>query len=83
MSHDYRHRKEFQDYAREAQLKFRLQSLRVLLACLFVVYLGCFWYYQVVRADHFRELSDSNHIRISLAVTADTPSICANWRWMA
>ncbi|MGD8376099.1 MAG: penicillin-binding protein 2 [Acidobacteriota bacterium] len=63
MTQDYRQRKEFQDYAREAQLRFRLRSLRVLLACLFISYLGCFWYFQVVRADHFRSLSDSNRIR--------------------
>jgi penicillin-binding protein 2 len=60
---DYRQRKEFQDYAREAQLRFRMRVLRVGLTCLFVAYLSCFWYYQVVRADHFVALSDSNHIR--------------------
>ena len=63
MTGDYRQRKEFQDYTRETQLRVRIRLLRALLALLFVVYLGSYWYNQVVRADHYRTLSDSNRIR--------------------
>lgn len=63
MTEDFRQRKEFQDYAREVQLQTRIGLLRVLVGCVFLIYLGAFWYYQVVRGDYYRTLSDSNHIR--------------------
>jgi penicillin-binding protein 2 len=63
MTEDFRQRKVFQDYAREARLRRRLGFLRVLVGCVFLTYLGTLWYYQVMRGAHYRELSDSNAIR--------------------
>jgi len=68
LTDDYRQWKQFKDHARGIQLRGRIDVLRVLLALVFLCYLGPLWYYQVVRADYFRALSESNRIR-TVAVT--------------
>ena len=63
MTHDYRQRKEFLNYRREVSLRRRMAVLRGALIGLFLLYLGSLWFFQIVRADHYRRLSDSNRIR--------------------
>jgi penicillin-binding protein 2 len=63
LTHDYRQRKEFLDYRREESLRTRMLLLQAILGALFLVYLGSLWFFQIVRADHYRERSDSNRIR--------------------
>ncbi len=63
MTDDYRQSKKFLDYRRGASLRRRIGVLKALLAGLFVVYLGTLWFYQIVRAEHYSSLSDSNRIR--------------------
>ena len=63
MTHDYRQRKEFLNYRREVSLRRRMAVLRGALIGLFLLCLGSLWFFQIVRADHYRRLSDSNRIR--------------------
>jgi len=63
LTHDYRQRKEFLNYRREVSLRRRMAVLRGALIGLFLLCLGSLWFFQIVRADHYRRLSDSNRIR--------------------
>jgi penicillin-binding protein 2 len=63
LTHDYRQRKEFLNYRREVSLRRRMGVLRAFLIGLFLLCLGSLWFFQIVRADHYRRLSDSNRIR--------------------
>lgn len=51
------------DYLEERRLSARITVIQVLFGAVLSVYLMTFWYLQVVRADYYRRLSDSNHIR--------------------
>ncbi|HEV8121091.1 MAG TPA: hypothetical protein VGQ67_08865, partial [Candidatus Polarisedimenticolia bacterium] len=51
------------DYMEERRLGARITVIQVLFGAVLSVYLMTFWYLQVVRADYYRRLSDSNHIR--------------------
>ncbi len=63
MTHDHRQRREFLNYRREVSLRRRMAVLRGALIGLFLLYFGSLWFFQIVRADHYRGLSDSNRIR--------------------
>jgi penicillin-binding protein 2 len=63
LTQDYRQRKEFLDYRREESLRTRMLLLQGILGALFLVFLGSLWYFQIVRAEHYRQRSDSNRIR--------------------
>ncbi|MEE9127743.1 MAG: penicillin-binding protein 2, partial [Planctomycetota bacterium] len=63
MTHDVRQRREFLNYRREVSLRRRMTVLRGALFGLFLLYFGSLWFFQIVRADHYRGLSDSNRIR--------------------
>lgn len=63
MTHDYRQRKEFLNYRRDVSLRRRIAVLRGGLVALFLLFLGSLWFFQIVRAEHYRGLSDSNRIR--------------------
>ena len=51
------------DYQEERRLGARVTVIQVLFGAVLAVYLMTFWYLQVVRADYYRRLSDSNHLR--------------------
>lgn len=51
------------DYLEERRLAVRVSVIQVLFGAVLAVYLMTFWYLQVVRADYYRRLSDSNHLR--------------------
>jgi penicillin-binding protein 2 len=50
-------------------LPARLAVLRVAVVVVFAVLAACFWYFQVVQHQHFRELAQNNHLR-TLALRA-------------
>src|SRR5436190_1641869 len=51
------------DYQEERRIGARITVIQVLFGAVLAVYLMTFWYLQVVRADYYRRLSDSNHLR--------------------
>ena len=51
------------DYLEERRLSVRISLLQILFGAVLAIYLMTFWYLQVVRADYYRRLSDSNHLR--------------------
>jgi len=51
------------DYLAERRLGARITVIQVLFGAVLAMYLMTFWYLQVVRADYYRRLSDSNHLR--------------------
>jgi hypothetical protein len=63
LTHDYRQRKEFLNYRRDVSLRRRIGLLRGSLLAVFLLHLGSLWFFQVVRAEHYSRLSDSNRIR--------------------
>ncbi len=55
--------RDSKDWQEERRLSVRITTLQVLFGAGLLIYLMAFWYLQVVRADYYRRLSDSNHLR--------------------
>ena len=55
--------KERQEFREGHRLNTRVTVIQVLFGAVLVVYLLAFWYLQVVKADYYRNQSDSNRLR--------------------
>ncbi len=61
--YQYHQTKDLRDYNEERRLDTRITVIQVLLGAVLIVYLLAFWYLQVVQAEYYRRLSDSNRLR--------------------
>jgi penicillin-binding protein 2 len=55
--------KEIQDYEDTRRLNTRIHVIHAFFGAVFVIYLMSFWYFQVVKSDYYRRLSDNNRLR--------------------
>lgn len=63
MSLDFRHHKDYQEYAQTQVLSRRISFLAVITALVLGFYLISFWYLQVVEGDRYAALAEENRIR--------------------
>jgi penicillin-binding protein 2 len=61
--YQFQQTKDLKDYNEERRLDGRITVIQVLLGAVLLVYLLAFWYLQVVQAEYYRRLSDSNRLR--------------------
>ena len=59
----HRFMRDRHEYDEQSRLDTRITVLQYLFGAVLIVYLMTFWYLQVVRADHYRTLSDTNRLR--------------------
>jgi penicillin-binding protein 2 len=60
---DFRQLKPYRDYQLTRQLTVRLTALRVIVALGFVLYVGIFWFLQVVQGQEYRLQAEENRLR--------------------
>lgn len=60
---DFRQLKPYRDYQEARQLSWRRIVLQVLVIGGFALYVGVFWYLQIVRGGEFRDQAEENRLR--------------------
>ncbi len=63
MTHDFRHRKDYQEYTQTQVLSRRISLLAVLTSLVLGFYLISLWYLQVVEGARYAALAEQNRIR--------------------
>ncbi len=63
MKHDFRHSKDFQEYAEGQTLSRRISILTWIGGSILTAYLLFFWYLQVVESERYARLAEENRVR--------------------